>query len=73
MINVNVFGLFLAAFILSGLDACWQQESKLDTKDDEACREAVTQNPQRDYDECRREAITKRSAPQARQQGGSSY
>ena len=71
MINANVFALFLAAFILSGLDGCWQQESKLDTKDDEACREAVMQNPQRDYDECRREAIAKRGAPQARQQGNS--
>jgi hypothetical protein len=48
-----------------------RQESKLDTKDDEACREAVMQNPQRDYDECRRDALAKRNAPQAKQQSGS--
>jgi hypothetical protein len=68
MTTANVFALVLATFILSGLDGCWQQESKLDTKDDEACREAVTKNPQLTYEDCRREATAKRNAPQAKQQ-----
>jgi hypothetical protein len=73
IIKANPFALVLAAFVLSGLDGCWQQESKLDTKDDEACRQAVTNNPQINYEDCRREATAKRNGPQARQQGGSTY
>jgi hypothetical protein len=64
----NFFSLVLATFFLSGLDGCWQQESKLDTKDDEACRQAVAQNSQLDYDNCRREAAAKRGAPHVKQQ-----
>jgi hypothetical protein len=67
MTIANVFALTLATFFLSGLDGCFHQEKNLDAKDDEACREAVTQNPQRDYDACRREASAKRTAPHQRQ------
>jgi hypothetical protein len=73
IIKANPFALVLAAFVLSGLDGCWQQESKLDAKDDEACRQAVTNNPQITYEDCRREATAKRNAPQARQQGASTF
>jgi hypothetical protein len=66
--RVNSFALVLAMFALSGLDGCWQQESKLDTKDDEACRQAVEKNPQMTYEDCRREATAKRNAPHERQQ-----
>jgi hypothetical protein len=62
----NVFALVLAAFALSGLEGCFQQEKQLDTKDDESCRETVTQNPQVNYDDCRREAAAKRNAPHTR-------
>jgi hypothetical protein len=68
MIRGNLFALLLATFALSGLDGCFQQEKELDTKDDEACRQAVEKNPQITYEECRREATTKRNAPHAKQQ-----
>jgi hypothetical protein len=68
MMTVNAFAFVLATFALTGLDGCWQQESKLDTKDDEACRQAVEQNPQMTYEDCRREATAKRHAPHAKQQ-----
>jgi hypothetical protein len=68
IIKTNAFALVVAAFALSGLDGCFQQEKNLDTKDDEACRHAVEQNPQITYEDCRREATAKRNAPQAKQQ-----
>jgi len=68
MIRANVFAVLLATLAVSGLDGCFQQEKDLDTKDDEACWQAVEKNPQITYEACRREATAKRNAPHARQQ-----
>ena len=68
MIRANVFAVVLAILAVSGLEGCFQKEKDLDTKDDEACRQAVEQNPQITYEACRREATAKRNAPHARQQ-----
>jgi hypothetical protein len=68
IIKANVFAVALATFILPGLDGCFMQEKNLDVKDDEACRQAVTTNPQITYEDCRREATAKRNASQAKQQ-----
>jgi hypothetical protein len=70
MTTANVFAVLLATFALSGLDGCFQQEKNLDTKDDEACRQAVEKNPQTSYEDCRRDATAKRNAPQAREKSG---
>ena len=60
MTTANVFALILVAFALPNLDGCFYQEKELDTKDDEACRQAVSNNPQITYEDCRREATAKR-------------
>jgi hypothetical protein len=74
IIKANVFAVVLAAFTLPGLSGCPQQETKLNTTDDDACRQAVTNNPRITYEDCRREAAAKRSAPpQDNKQSGSSY
>jgi hypothetical protein len=44
--------------------------TKLNTTDDETCRQAVTNNPQITYEDCRRDAIAKRNGPQDRQAAG---
>ncbi|MFZ0124651.1 MAG: hypothetical protein WAL48_10765 [Xanthobacteraceae bacterium] len=68
MTTANVFALILVAFALPNLDGCFYQEKELDTKDDEACRQAVSNNPQITYEDCRREATAKRNAPHSKQQ-----
>ena len=77
IIKANVFAVVLAAFTLPGLGGCPQQETKLNTTDDDACRQAVTNNPRITYEDCRREAAAKRNAPpsppQDNKQSGSSY
>jgi hypothetical protein len=66
----RVMTVLLLCLLVGG---CFQQENELDTKDDEACRQAVQQNPQGTYEDCRRDATAKRNAPQTRHQSGSGY
>jgi hypothetical protein len=84
IIKANVFAVVLAAFTLPGLGGCPQQETKLNTTDDDACRKAVTTNPRITYEDCRREAAkrnappspqqdNKQTPPQDNKQSGSSY